>query len=73
MSAKTVRCAIWKVKRAIPVADMFQYVKLDPKILLERFRDRVKISDLDEEEQKAFYRRVRERPVRLHVFRRRIV
>ena len=36
------------------VADMLQYVKLDPKILLERFRDQVKISDLDEEEQKAF-------------------
>ncbi|EMJ9775455.1 MULTISPECIES: biosynthetic arginine decarboxylase [Morganella] len=36
------------------VADMLQYVKLDPKILLERFRDQVKVSDLDEEEQKAF-------------------
>lgn len=34
------------------VADMLQYVKLDPKILLERFRDQVKVSDLDEEEQK---------------------
>ncbi|GAA0339005.1 biosynthetic arginine decarboxylase [Morganella psychrotolerans] len=36
------------------VADMLQYVKLDPKILLERFRDQVKVSDLDEAEQQAF-------------------
>lgn len=36
------------------VADMLQYVQLDPKTLLTQFRDQVKKTDLDAELQQQF-------------------
>jgi len=36
------------------VADMLQYVQLEPDVLLARFRDQVKETDLDSELQKEF-------------------
>ncbi|VTN11664.1 Biosynthetic arginine decarboxylase [Raoultella terrigena] len=54
------------------VADMLQYVQLDPNTLLTQFRDQVKNSGLDEALQQQFLEEFRSGPVRLHLPGRRV-
>lgn len=42
------------------MADMLQYVQLDPKTLLTQFRDQVKKTDLDAELQQQFWKSSRQ-------------